>query len=56
MFVRSAARLMTNNKSGFAWKRAEQWVARGLGAADAAHLAFAEESQADFVTVDDHLL
>ena len=37
-------------------QRAEHWVARGLGVADAAHLAFAEEAQADFVTVDDRLL
>jgi predicted nucleic acid-binding protein len=37
-------------------KRAEKWVAQGLGVADAAHLAFAEQAQADFVTVDDRLL
>jgi len=37
-------------------ERAEQWLARGLGPADAAHLAFAEESGAEFVTGDDRLL
>jgi predicted nucleic acid-binding protein len=37
-------------------QRAEQWVAQGLGVGDAAHLAFAEEAHADFVTVDDRLL
>jgi predicted nucleic acid-binding protein len=37
-------------------QRAEQWVAQGLGVADAAHLAFAEAAQAEFVTVDDRLL
>jgi predicted nucleic acid-binding protein len=36
--------------------RAEQLTQRGLGPADAAHLAFAEEAQADFVTCDDRLL
>ncbi|MBN1221489.1 MAG: hypothetical protein JXM69_21390 [Anaerolineae bacterium] len=36
--------------------RAEQWAAQGLGAADAAHVAFAEAARADFVTVDDRLL
>jgi hypothetical protein len=28
----------------------------GLGAADAVHVAFAEEAEAEFVTVDDRLL
>jgi predicted nucleic acid-binding protein len=37
-------------------ERAEQWVARGLGVADAAHPAFAEEAAAEFVTVDDRLI
>ena len=32
-------------------KRAGKWVAQGLGVAVAAHLAFAERAQADFVTV-----
>ncbi len=36
--------------------RAEQWTAQGLGAADAAHVTFAEAAGADFVTVDDRLL
>lgn len=36
--------------------RAEMFVAEGLGPADAAHLAFAEQAQADFLTVDDRLL
>lgn len=37
-------------------KRAEQWIRQGMGVADAAHLAFAVEVGADFVTVDDRLL
>jgi predicted nucleic acid-binding protein len=37
-------------------QRAEQLAQQGLGVADAAHLAFAEQAQADFVTVDDRLL
>jgi predicted nucleic acid-binding protein len=37
-------------------QRAEQLTQQGLGVADAAHLAFAEQAQADFVTVDDRLL
>jgi predicted nucleic acid-binding protein len=36
--------------------RAEQLVQLGLGPADAAHLAFAEAAQANFVTCDDRLL
>jgi predicted nucleic acid-binding protein len=36
--------------------RAEQFVQLGLGLADAAHLAFAEQAGADFVTIDDRLL
>jgi predicted nucleic acid-binding protein len=37
-------------------QRAEEFTQRGLGLADAAHLAFAEAEQADFVTCDDRLL
>ena len=37
-------------------KRADDLLGRGLGVADAAHLAFAEQAQADFVTVDDRLI
>ena len=37
-------------------KRAEQLAQQGLGPADAAHLAFAEEAVADFITCDDQLL
>jgi predicted nucleic acid-binding protein len=37
-------------------KRAEQLFHQGFGPADAAHLAFAEEAQADFITCDDRLL
>jgi len=37
-------------------QRAEQLVEQGVGVADAAHLAFAEQAQADLVTVDDRLL
>lgn len=37
-------------------QRAEELVAQGVGVADAAHLAFAEQSSAEFITVDDQLL
>jgi len=37
-------------------QRAEQLVAQGIGVADAVHLAFAEQAQAEFITVDDRLL
>jgi len=37
-------------------ERAEELVQRGLGPADAAHLAFAEAARADFVTCDDRLI
>lgn len=37
-------------------ERAEELVQRGLGPADAAHLAFAEAAEADFVTCDDRLI
>ncbi len=37
-------------------QRAEMWVQQGLGPADAAHLACAEQVGADFVTCDDRLL
>jgi len=37
-------------------ERAERLVQQGLGPADAAHLAFSEEAQADFVSCDDRLL
>ena len=36
--------------------RAERLIAQGMGIADAAHLAFAEQSRAEFVTVDDRLV
>lgn len=36
--------------------RTREWIARGLGVADAAHLAFAETARADFVSCDDRLL
>ncbi len=36
--------------------RAEQLARSGMGVADAAHVAFAEYAEADFVTVDDRLL
>jgi predicted nucleic acid-binding protein len=39
-----------------AQQRAEYLTAHGMGIADAAHLAFAEQSQAEFVTVDDRLV
>ena len=39
-----------------AQQRAERLTAQGVGIADAAHLAFAEQSQAEFVTVDDRLV
>jgi len=37
-------------------ERAEHLTQQGLGPADAAHLAFAENAQADFITCDDRLL
>jgi len=37
-------------------QRAEALVAQNVGVADAAHLAFAEQASADFVTCDDRLL
>ncbi len=37
-------------------QRAEQLVQQGMGVADAAHLAFAEQAECDFVTCDDRLL
>jgi len=37
-------------------QRAEQLVQQGLGPADAAHLALAEQAGSDFVTCDDRLL
>lgn len=37
-------------------ERAEQLLQQGLGAADAAHVAFAEATESDFVSVDDRLL
>lgn len=37
-------------------KRAEELYQRGLGVADAAHVAFAEQCGADFITCDDKLL
>lgn len=37
-------------------RRAEELCAHGFGIADAAHVAFAEQSGADFITCDDKLL
>lgn len=37
-------------------KRAEYFTQQGVGIADAAHVAFAEQAIADFVSVDDRLL
>ena len=37
-------------------KRAERLIQQGLGPADAAHLAFAEQADADFIICDDRLL
>jgi len=37
-------------------QRADVLVQQGLGTADAAHLAFAEQAGADFVTCDDRLI
>lgn len=36
-------------------QRAEHLVTQGFGVADAAHMAFAEQAKAEFVTVDDRL-
>jgi predicted nucleic acid-binding protein len=37
-------------------KRAEEFIGKGFGPADAAHLAFAEACNAKFITCDDKLL
>ncbi len=37
-------------------QRAEYFTSHGVGVADAAHLAFAEQALTDFVSVDDRLL
>lgn len=37
-------------------ERAEELLQQGLGTADAAHVAFAEATESDFVSVDDRLL
>ncbi len=37
-------------------QRAEQLFQKGLGPADAAHLAFAEKAEASFITCDDRLI
>jgi len=37
-------------------RRAEELTEQGLGSADAAHLAFAEEAKASFITCDDRLV
>ena len=37
-------------------ERAEELAHTGIGVADAAHVAFAEQARADFVTCDDRLL
>ena len=37
-------------------KRAEYFTQQGVGVADAAHVAFAEQAHADFISVDDRLL
>jgi len=36
--------------------RAEEFYGKGFGVADAAHVAFAEQSGADFITCDDKLV
>ena len=41
---------------GIARRRAEYFVSQGMGIADAAHLSYAEQAMADFVSVDDRLL
>lgn len=54
--------LLRNNSSEVAVdparvrERAEKLLQYGLGAADAAHVAFAEATESDFVSVDDRLL
>ncbi|MBI5651245.1 MAG: PIN domain-containing protein [Chloroflexi bacterium] len=37
-------------------QRAEALTQKGVGIADAAHLAFAEQAQSDFITCDDRLI
>ena len=36
--------------------RAEQFISLGMGIADAAHVAFAEDADADFISCDDKLI
>ncbi len=37
-------------------KRAEDLIEQGIGVGDAAHLAFAEQAECDFITCDDRLI
>jgi hypothetical protein len=46
----------TRANLGHGRRRAEELTRLKIGPADAAHLAFAEQAEADFVTVDDRLL
>ncbi|MEW5718283.1 MAG: PIN domain-containing protein [Chloroflexota bacterium] len=54
--------LLETNNAGFrfdlpaARKRAEELVRKGIGVADAAHLALAEQAECDFITCDDRLI
>lgn len=50
----SGQMIMANNK--VARERAEELVGMGFGIADAAHLAFAELSGANFISCDDRLI
>jgi predicted nucleic acid-binding protein len=47
---------LINPKSDETRTRAEELVASGFGVADAAHIAFAEQEGASFITCDDRLI
>jgi predicted nucleic acid-binding protein len=50
----SGQMIKANNK--LARERAEELIGMGFGIADAAHLAFAEQSGANFISCDDRLI
>ena len=53
--LRSSGQMIKANNR-LARERAEELIGMGFGIADAAHLAFAEQSDADFISCDDRLI
>ena len=49
----SGQMIKANNR--LAWERTEELIGMGFGIADAAHLAFAEQSDVNFISCDDRL-